>query len=128
MTTDPGDTRTGGDPSIAVVGPCASGKSTLAEALRARGYDARQIVQEHSYVPDMWQQITSPDVLIYLDASFETSTRRKSLAWQRADYEEEVRRLTHAREHCDLYLATDALSPAEVLEAVLEHISKKAQT
>ena len=39
---------------IAVVGPCASGKSTFAKALKAAGYEARHPAQEHSYVPNMW--------------------------------------------------------------------------
>ena len=51
---------TGSAPLIAIVGVCASGKSTLAKALRERGYNARQVLQEHSYVPYMWQRITRP--------------------------------------------------------------------
>jgi len=101
---------------IAVVGVCASGKTTLADALRARGYNARQVGQEHSYVPDMWRRITRPDLLIYLDAGLETIRRRRQdpewpaslLAVQRA-------RLRHARHHCDLYVKTDDLTPEEVL-------------
>jgi len=31
------------------------------------------IAQEHSYVPYMWKRITNPDLLIYLNASFEVS-------------------------------------------------------
>jgi hypothetical protein len=53
-------------PLIAAVGPCTSGKSTLVRALRERGYNAREVVQEHSYVPAMWQVFAQPDILIYL--------------------------------------------------------------
>ena len=108
--------------TIAIVGPCASGKTTLAEGLQVHGYDARQIAQEHSYVQDMWKQITDPDILIYLDASFETCTERKQLNWKQKEFDEQVRRLSHAREHCDLYLMTDQVSIEEILEVVLDHI------
>jgi cytidylate kinase len=106
------------DPKIAIVGPCASGKSTLAGRLQALGINARQIAQEHSYVPDMWQVLTQPDILIFLDASFETCTLSKHLDWNMAEYQEQQRRLGHAREHCDILLDTTDLSPEEVVEKV----------
>lgn len=108
------------DPTIAIVGPCAAGKSTLAKSLQSSGYAARQIAQEHSYVPSMWQRLTDPDLLIYLDASFEVCTRRKSLNWLRAEYEEQKKRLQHARAHCQVYIDTDTLTPHEVYECALE--------
>lgn len=104
---------------IAIVGPCASGKSTLAANLVEMGYQARQIAQEHSYVPNMWQVITKPEALVYLDASFETCTERKSLSWSQAAYRNQIERLVHAREHCDIYVLTDDLTPEEVLQEVL---------
>jgi deoxyadenosine/deoxycytidine kinase len=107
-------------PLIAVVGPCAAGKTTLVEGLQAKGYHARQIAQEHSYVPSMWQILTKPDVLIYIDASFEQCTERKQLSWNIQDYERQIERLAHARAHCDFYLSTDAINPQEALEEVLE--------
>ncbi|HUH98473.1 MAG TPA: hypothetical protein VLZ89_14000, partial [Anaerolineales bacterium] len=64
---------------IGVVGPCGSGKSTLIAGLEREGWRCRHIAQEHSYVPYMWQRITHPDLLIYLQASFEISTRRRKL-------------------------------------------------
>jgi cytidylate kinase len=111
-------------PQIAIVGPCASGKSTLAAGLKAHGFHARQIAQEHSYVPDMWQVITNPDILIYLDASYETCSRRKDLNWLRREYAEQGRRLEHAREHCHIYLNTDDKSPEKVLESVLDALGE----
>lgn len=71
----------------------------------------------------MWRQIRSPDILIFLDASFETCTRRKRLDWTIDDYQAEQVRLRHARKHCDLYLETDELSPDEVLERALAYLS-----
>lgn len=105
---------------MAVVGPSAAGKSTLVAALRERGYDARHVAQEHSYVPDMWQRVTKPDALIYLDVSYEAACqRRQMLVWGPQQLEEERQRLSHARTHCDLYILTDDLTAGEVLEQAL---------
>ncbi|MBN1486515.1 MAG: hypothetical protein JW981_02660, partial [Anaerolineae bacterium] len=54
---------------IGIVGPCSAGKSSLARELRHRGYRVKEIRQEHSAVPSMWQRITNPDILLYLDVS-----------------------------------------------------------
>ena len=107
-------------PLIAVVGPCASGKTTLVEGLVRYGFKARQIAQEHSYVPKMWEILTKPDVLIYVDASFESCTERKQLNWAMKDYERQIERLTHARQHCDIFLDTEGISAQEALERALE--------
>lgn len=107
---------------IAIVGPCAAGKTTLARALQSLGWQARQIVQEHSYVPSMWEHLTKPDMLIYLDASFNVSTKRKNFNWLPHEFAEQNLRLEHARKHCHLYIQTDKLTPEEVLERVLTHL------
>jgi deoxyadenosine/deoxycytidine kinase len=107
-------------PLIAVVGPCASGKTTLVEGLVRHGFKARQIAQEHSYVPKMWEILTKPDVLIYVDASFESCTERKQLNWAMKDYERQIERLTYARQHCDIFLDTEGISAQEALERALE--------
>ncbi len=109
---------------IGVVGPCGAGKSTLIAGLEARGYRCRHIAQEHSYVPDMWKRITNPDLLIFLDASFEISTVRHQLNWLERDYAEQQRRLHHARENANLTLTTDSLTPAQVLEQVLDFLKE----
>jgi RNase adaptor protein for sRNA GlmZ degradation len=102
---------------VAVVGACAAGKSTLVSALRAAGYEARHVAQEHSYVPAMWQRVSRPDVLVYLDADYETiMARRAPFAFTPADLAEQKRRLAHARQNCDLYIDTSGLTPAEVRE------------
>lgn len=104
---------------------CASGKSTLVAGLRARGFNARQVLQEHSYVPYMWQRITNPDLLIFLDCSIETTrARRDDRNFEAWILVEERRRLQHAREHCDLYIATDELSPEEILERAVEFLGR----
>lgn len=120
-----------GSPSVglvAVVGVCASGKTTLVNALCAAGYHARQVVQEHSGVPTLWQRTARPDVLIYLDASLETIRRRLSdpewPAWLR---ERQVERLRHARANCDLYIDTDSLTPDEVVKRALDFLRARAK-
>lgn len=105
---------------IAVVGPCGSGKTTLVGALRAQGIPAKQVAQEHSYVPRMWQVLARPHVLVYLDASFAVCTARKSFGWTVDEYKEQLTRLSHAREHCDIYIQTDLLLPEEVTRQVAQ--------
>ncbi|GAB4505493.1 MAG: hypothetical protein Fur0043_24890 [Anaerolineales bacterium] len=114
-------------PLIGIVGPCGAGKSTLAQALDALGYRTRHIAQEHSYVKDMWQRLTNPDVLIFLQASYPVSSQRRNLNWTEADYLEQQRRLAHAREHADLFIETDALDPAQVLAQVLAFLQAKGR-
>jgi guanylate kinase len=107
---------------IGVVGPCAAGKSTLIASLEKRGYAARHIAQEHSYVPDMWQRITHPDLLIFLDVTYPTSVKRRQMQWDKTEYQEQQRRLAHARQHANLYLDTDQLTINEVLTKVLQFL------
>lgn len=113
-------------PLIAVVGPCASGKSTLVGALRERGYDAREVAQEHSEVETMWRRITRPDLLIYLDVSQETAGRRRAAEADAAWWHRLERRLRHARQHADLRINTDDMSPEEVLDEALSFLEQRA--
>lgn len=111
-------------PLVGVVGPCGAGKSTLIAGLSRHGYSCRHIAQEHSYVPDMWLRLSHPDVLIFLNASYETTVRRRALNWTREEYQEQQRRLAHARAHADLIVETDGLSIEEVLGRVLEFLER----
>lgn len=105
---------------VAVVGPCASGKSTLVAALRAAGYEARHPAQEHSYVKDMWQRLVDPDVLIYLDVSHEVYRQRRPTDDAGPEYLEMQRaRLAHARVHADLVVDTSRMT-AEAVWIVVE--------
>ena len=114
---------------LGIVGVCGSGKSTLANQLRARGFETRHIAQEHSFVPDMWQRISKPDVLIILEVSFPNTNRRKNFNWREKDYRQQLQRIKHAYTHADLRIPTDSLSPEEILYRVLtfldENIFKK---
>lgn len=104
---------------IAVVGPCGAGKSTLVAALRTTQYEVRHVAQEHSYVPAMWQKITQPDILIYLDVNYEmAAVRRPYTVGGPERLEEQHHRLAHARQHCNLYLDTSYLTVKEVQEQV----------
>ena len=103
---------------IGIVGPCGSGKTTLVKRLNVLGINARHIAQEHSYVGAMWQKITNPDFLIFLDASYPVTIRRRKLNWTMDEYLEQHRRLAHARQHADLYIFTDLLNPEEVFQIV----------
>lgn len=105
---------------VGIVGPCTAGKSTLIHNL-GQTYttiELRHIAQEHSYVQSMWQRISRPEWLIFLDVSYPVTLQRKRLNWTEAEYAEQQRRLAHAREHADLVIATDELSPGEVVERV----------
>lgn len=107
---------------LAVVGPCAAGKSTLIEGLKRHGYQARHVAQEHSYVPEMWKLLASPDVLIFLDVSYQVSKQRTDSSRQEKIFNKQLERLSHAREHADLTIQTDQLSPEEVLDQVLGYL------
>jgi cytidylate kinase len=109
---------------IGVVGPCGSGKSTLIEGLEKNGYTCRHIAQEHSYVPAMWQKISKPDILIFLDASFPVSTARRRLSWQKKDHDEQYRRLSHARQHAHFVIDTDELTPEQILKTALDYLKE----
>ena len=111
---------------VAVVGPCVSGKSRLVEALREEGYEARHVAQEHSYVPAMWQRLSRPDALIFLDVDYASALeRRPHITWGPERLEEQATRLAHARQHCDLYVNTNDLSVDEVREQVLAYLQEK---
>ena len=110
---------------IGIVGPCGAGKSTLEGGLKREGYRARAVVQEHSYVPDMWQRLTKPDLLIFLQASRSACAARRHFTWTEAEWQEQQRRLRHAREHADLYLDTDALDAQEVLSEVVDFLRSR---
>ena len=108
---------------IGIVGPCAAGKTTLVDNLKKSGYACKHIAQEHSYVDDMWKRLTNPDILIYLDVSYPLTIERRHMNWTLEEYQEQLRRLKHARDHADLYISTDELNSKEVLARVLNYLS-----
>jgi len=74
-------------------------------------------------VQNMWQRIHPPDWLVFLDVSYTVSMQRKNLNWTVEEYQEQQRRLAHAREHADFYLMTDSLTADEVAEKVAGFIN-----
>lgn len=112
---------------IVVVGPCASGKSTLVSGLRKRGYaSARLVPQEHSGVQNLWAWRGQPDVLIYLDVDVDTiNSRQGRTDWTQSALDEQHARLRSAREACHLYLPTDDLTIPQVLAAVMAFIENR---
>ena len=111
--------RDGTGQRVVVVGPCASGKTTLVDNLRPRGYEIRSCVQEHSFTPDLWKRFSKADVLVFLDAELPTiAARQRRSDWTQDRLDKQRHRLAHARAHCDFYLATDHLAREEVADQV----------
>jgi hypothetical protein len=107
---------------IAVVGPCASGKTTLVGRLQALGLDAVNVAQEHSGVHNLWQK-KQPDVLIMLEASLAVIRRRRAVPWGEERLAAQRERLRDARAHADLFLQTDELTREDVVDRVLQYLS-----
>jgi len=103
---------------VAVVGHCASGKSTLVTALRGHGFDASAVAQEHSGIAWLWRH-SDPDVLIYLDVPLATVRDRRGQEWPQAVYDAQEERLAEARGHADLMIDTSAVNIREMTARVL---------
>jgi deoxyadenosine/deoxycytidine kinase len=117
--------REGLKPLIGIVGPCGAGKSTLVEGLHRKGYSSRAIAQEHSFVKDMWQRMSHPDLLIFLQCSCAVGAERRNMKWTESEWKEQQRRLIHAREHADFFLDTDSLTIGVVLDQVLQFLKQR---
>ena len=110
-------------PIVKVVGVSASGKSTLVAALRAAGYDARPVSQEHSNVATLWDQFDHPAVLIFLDVTLAAQQqRRPDVAWTEGWHATELERLHNARSAADLHIDTSEMMPAQVAEVALIYL------
>lgn len=103
---------------IVVIGPCASGKTTLTRHLQERGYDARACGQEHSEIRDLWQH-ADPDVLVGLKIALQTLRDRRSATWSARLYERQLERLQSGYDHADLIIDADRHGPDAVLKQVL---------
>lgn len=113
------------DLRIGVVGNCVAGKSTLVGSLRAKGYDAINIPQEHSVSRRFWRRL-KPDVLIYLSCTLETAQKRRKIAWGQERLNEQWDILTEARDNANICIETDGLSLEEVVavseQAIAEYL------
>ena len=103
---------------VVVVGPCASGKSTLVQRLRALGFDAVACGQEHSEIAALWRR-GDPDVLIALDLDLATLRRRRGADWPERIYADQRRRLATARAAADIVIDAGALSADQVVAATV---------
>ena len=115
--------RLANQPVVGVVGPCTSGKSTLVDALKEYGVNARHIAQEHSASPYMWHKVTQPDVLIYLDVTLQVATERRPGLTNPGWLDKQRVRLAHAYQHADLYIMTADKSPSQIRDEVLTFLN-----
>ena len=104
-------------PRIVVVGPCASGKSTLVSRLKDLGFEAHAVAQEHSAIRELWKR-KNPDVLIALDVSLDVVRARRSPTWLEAVYERQHERLASAYAAADLTIDTDKHDADEMVAIV----------
>ncbi len=109
---------TGDDRLIVVVGPCASGKTTLVDGLRALGFRARVCGQEHSEISTLWRRL-HPDVTIALTVDLATIRTRRSAAWPAPIYARQLSRLSVAFASADITLDTTRLDPRETLRTAV---------
>ena len=105
MRDDAQSPSTDDDRRIVVVGPCASGKTTLVDELVRRGYRAYAVAQEHSIIRDLWQK-RDPDVVIALDLDLAVVRERRSPTWSADIYAAQHERLQPAFEAADLLIDT----------------------
>lgn len=102
---------------IVVVGPCASGKSTLARALTDAGYDAKVCGQEHSGVRDLWRRLNG-DVLVALDLDIATLRARRGESWPAELLARQHERLAGAYAAADLVLDSGMHDQRTVFDSV----------
>jgi len=108
------------DRLIVVVGPCASGKSTLVRGLQSCGYRAMVSGQEHSEIPTLWRR-TAPDVTIGLNVDLATiRRRRRSAGWSESIYRRQQERLRNAFASAAIILDTAVMGPEQTLQAALD--------
>ena len=72
----------------------------------------------------MWRRLSNPDILIFLGVSYPIAQGRRKLNWTIGEYEKQRYRLRDARQHADLYINTDKLTPEKILGKVLSFIAK----
>lgn len=112
---------------VVVVGHCASGKSSLVDALRTRGFDAYVSAQEHSEIAGLWAHL-HPDVVIALWVSAESVRKRRTPSWPDWLHNTQTRRLRAAFAAADLVIDTDCLSQEEVLVQVIAYLDSTKVT
>lgn len=108
---------------IVVVGPCASGKTTLMNHLRDLGFDAKVCGQEHSAIQHLWKRL-QPDLLVALDVDLGTLRERRHPAWSERLYQTQQQRLQSAFRSADLSIDSTSASAERVVETVLHWLEE----
>jgi adenylate kinase family enzyme len=108
---------------VAIVGPCASGKSTVAEQLRSWGFDAYPVGQEHSIVSDLWRR-RAPDAVVYLEVDYQTVRSRRGEHWPEAIYQQQQARLADARRHATVIVDTGRAGISQTMARVLAALER----
>ena len=99
---------------IVVVGPCASGKSTLVQRLRDIGYDAVGCAQEHSDIPTLWRR-RQAGATIALTVDLPTLRARRNPDWPEEIWRRQLGRLADAQQSAVIVIDTSNKSPGEVV-------------
>lgn len=106
---------------VAVVGSCASGKTSVVARLREHGIDAWAVAQEHSAIQELWRHL-GPDLLVFLDTTIAAvRSRRDDDHWPEWIFNVQQERLASARAHADVLVSTDELTLDEVVATILSH-------
>lgn len=108
---------------VVVVGPCASGKSTLVAGLRRLGYAAQVCGQEHSDIPTLWRH-AGPDLVVALDVDLPTLRRRRDDHWPEWLYLIQRRRLANAAAAAHVQVDTSNLDTEGVLRRVTARLAR----
>lgn len=114
---------TGTLPTIVLVGPCASGKTTLARELAKSGIPVRICGQEHSSIRELWRTL-DPDILVALVIDLPTLRARRHEHWPEHLYSVQRRRLASAVATADLVIDTTRVSPAQAAAMVQHHLNR----
>lgn len=111
---------------LVVIGPCASGKTSLTTRLQRLGFDARACGQEHSEIQELWRHL-DPDVLIGLKIDLDTLRRRRSSGWSASIYARQQERLASGYAQADLVIDCHDIDQDAVLQEVLDWLSDHEQ-
>lgn len=111
-------------PRVVVVGPCASGKSSLVESLQTAGYEAYCCAQEHSAIKSLWNH-REPDVVIALDVDLDTVRKRRGETWPAAIFTAQLERLKEARAAAHLVIDGASHDEAEVCEVAMAFLAAR---
>ena len=110
-------------PRVAVVGCCASGKTSVVARLRELGFDAYSVAQEHSIISGLWRHL-EPDRLVLLDVLLDTiRKRRQDDGWPQWIYELQQSRLRDARANAHVVVATDGRDLGEVVDEIVKRLT-----